>query len=290
GVRVFRVDNPHTKPIPFWQWCIRTIKEKHPDVVFLAEAFTRPKLMYVLAKIGFSQSYTYFTWRTTAAEFREYLTELTTTEVAEFFRPNFWPNTPDILPEPLQYGGRATFQARLVLAATLAASYGIYGPVYELQEGRAVAPGKEEYLDSEKYQLRHFDLDRPDSLRDFIARVNRIRREHPALHSNESLAFHRIDNEQLLAYSKAAPDGSDLVLTVVNLDPHHRHSGWLELPLDALGLRPEEPFQVHDLLGGGRYLWHGARNYVELDPHSAPAQIFRIRRRVRTERDFDYFM
>jgi starch synthase (maltosyl-transferring) len=290
GVRIFRVDNPHTKPLPFWEWLIAEARRVHPDLVFLSEAFTRPNPMYALAKAGFSQSYTYFTWRNTKAELTEYLTELTRSEVREFFRPSFWPNTPDILPEPLQYGGRPVFLARVVLAATLAASYGIYGPAYELLEHRAARPGGEEYLDSEKYQLRHWDLDRPDGLRDFITRLNAIRRDNPALHSNERLAFHRIDNEQLLAYSKSTEDLSDAVLVVVNLDPHHVHSGWLELPLDALGLPAREPYQVHDLLGGGRYLWHGARNYVELDPRSAPAQIFRIRRRIRTERDFDYFL
>ena len=182
------------------------------------------------------------------------------------------------------------FQQRLVLAATLGASYGIYGPAYELLEGRALRPGGEEFLDSEKYQQRSWDLDHPDSLRDFIARVNRIRRDHPALQSNERLEFHRVDNEQLLAYSKTAEDLSDLVLVVVNLDPHHVHSGWLELPLELLGLVPDAPYQVHDLLGGGRYFWQGRRNYVEVDPQQAPAQIFRIRRRVRTEQDFDYFL
>jgi starch synthase (maltosyl-transferring) len=290
GVRVFRVDNPHTKPFRFWEWLIGEARRTRPDLIFLSEAFTRPKVMYHLAKLGFTQSYTYFTWRNTKHELAEYLTELTRTEAREFFRPSFWPNTPDILPEPLQFGGRAMFQARLVLAATLGASYGIYGPAFEHMEAGAVRPGSEEYLDSEKYQLRHWDLERPDSLRDFIARVNRIRREHPALHSNERLAFHRIDNEQILAYSKATEDLSDIVLVVVGLDPHHVHAGWLELPLERLGLAADEPYQVHDLLGGGRYLWHGARNYVELDPRVASAQIFRIRRRVRTERDFDYFL
>ncbi|WP_242343273.1 alpha-1,4-glucan--maltose-1-phosphate maltosyltransferase [Anaeromyxobacter terrae] len=290
GVRIFRVDNPHTKPFRFWEWLIAESRRTRPELVFLAEAFTRPKVMYHLAKLGFTQSYTYFSWRNTKGELTHYLTELTRSPVKDFFRPSFWPNTPDILPEPLQYGGRPMFQARLVLAATLAASYGIYGAAFEHMEGRAARPGSEEYLDSEKYQLRGWQLDREDSLRDFIARVNRIRREHPALQSNERLAFHRIDNEQLIAYSKATEDLSDLVLVVVNLDPHHVHSGWLELPLELLGLPGDEPYQVHDLLGGGRYLWHGARNYVELDPGSAPAQIFRIRRRVRTERDFDYFM
>jgi starch synthase (maltosyl-transferring) len=290
GVRVFRVDNPHTKAFRFWEWVIAEARRVHPELVFLAEAFTRPKVMYHLAKLGFTQSYTYFTWRNTKGELAEYLRELTRTEVREYFRPSFWPNTPDILPEPLQYGGRAMFQSRLVLAATLSASYGIYGPAFELLEASPLRAGGEEYLDSEKYQLRHWDLDRPESLHEFVARVNRIRRDNPALHSNDRLEFHRIDNEQLIAYSKSTEDLSDLVVVVVNLDPHHVHSGWLELPLEGLGLAPDQPYQAHDLLGGGRYLWHGARNYVELDPRAAPAQIFRIRRRLRTERDFDYFL
>ncbi len=265
-------------------------RDLEPELLFLAEAFTRPKVMYELAKLGFSQSYTYFTWRNTKWELTQYLGELTRTGVREFFRPNFWPNTPDILPEPLQYGGRATFQARLVLAATLGASYGIYGPAFEHLEDRALRAGSEEYLDSEKYQLRHWDLDRPDSLRDFVARVNRIRREHRPLHGNATLAFHRVDDEQLVAYSKSTEDHADVVLVVVSLDPHHVHGGWLELPLDLLGIGSGDAYQAHDLLGGGRYLWHGPRNYVEIDPRVAPAQIFRVRRRLRSERDFDYFM
>jgi starch synthase (maltosyl-transferring) len=290
GVRIFRVDNPHTKPFRFWEWLIAEARRVHPDLVFLSEAFTRPKVMYHLAQLGFSQSYTYFTWRNTKWELTQYLRELTQTEVREYFRPSFWPNTPDILPEPLQYGGRAAFQARVVLAATLSASYGIYGPAFEHAEGRAVRPGSEEYLDSEKYQLREWDLDRPDSLKEFIARLNRIRKENPALQSNAGLTFHEIENEQLVAYSKTTEDLSDVVLVVVNLDPHHVHAGWITLPLERLGLAPDQPYQAHDLLGGGRYLWHGARNYVEIDPRIAPAQIFRIRRRLRTERDFDYFL
>jgi starch synthase (maltosyl-transferring) len=290
GVRIFRVDNPHTKPFRFWEWLLAEARRTRPDLLFLAEAFTRPGVMYQLAKLGFSQSYTYFTWRNTKQELTQYLTELTRPPVRDFFRPNFWPNTPDILPEPLQYGGRATFQARLVLAATLAASYGIYGPAYEQMEAQAIRAGGEEYLDSEKYQLRTWDLERAGSLRDFVARVNRIRRDNPALHSNDSLAFHPVDDEQLIAYSKATEDRGDVVLVVVNLDPHHVHAGWVQLPLELLGITSEEPYQVHDLLGGGRYLWQGPRNYVELDPRAAPAQIFRIRRRLRTERDFDYFM
>jgi starch synthase (maltosyl-transferring) len=290
GVRVFRVDNPHTKPFRFWEWMIGEVKRDHPEVVFLAEAFTRPRVMYQLAKLGFSQSYTYFAWRNTKSELTEYLRELTRTGVREFFRPSLWPNTPDILTEPLQYGGRAAFQARLVLAATLGASYGIYGPAFELGEARARRQGSEEYLDSEKYELRHWDIAREDSLKAFIARVNRVRRENPALHGNDSLRFHAIDNEQLIAYSKASEDLSNVVLVVVNLDPHHVHSGWLEVPIDDLGLDPAQPYQVHDLLTEARYFWSGRRNFVEVDPRTVPAHVFRIRRKLRTERDFDYFL
>ena len=290
GVRVFRVDNPHTKPFALWQWIITEVKRTNPDVLFLAEAFTRPKVMYRLAKSGFTQSYTYFSWRNTKYEIVQYFTDLAQPPVSDFFRPNLWPNTPDILPEFLQFGGRPAFALRLVLAATLGASYGIYGPAFELQEHEALKPGGEEYLDSEKFQLRVWDLDRPDSLRDFIARVNRIRRENAPLQSNRGLTFHDIDNESLIAYSKASEDGTDSVLVIVNLDPHHAHSGWLSLELADLGVGSEKPFQVHDLLSGARYLWQGARNYVSLDPAHSPAHIFRIRRRVRTERDFDYFL
>jgi starch synthase (maltosyl-transferring) len=290
GVRVFRVDNPHTKPFRFWEWMIGEVKRDRPEVVFLAEAFTRPRVMYQLAKLGFSQSYTYFAWRNTKWELTEYLRELIRTEVREFFRPNLWPNTPDILTEPLQYGGRAAFQARLVLAATLGASYGIYGPAFELGEARARQHGSEEYLDSEKYELRHWDIAREDSLKAFIARVNRIRRENLALRGSDSLRFHSIDNEQLIAYSKASEDLSNVVLVVVNLDPHHVHSGWLEVPIDDLGLDPAQPYQVHDLLTEARYFWSGRRNFVEVDPRTVPAHVFRIRRKLRTERDFDYFL
>ncbi len=290
GVRVFRVDNPHTKPFPFWEWLIGEIKKKDPSVIFLSEAFTRPKIMYRLAKLGFSQSYTYFAWRNTKWELEEYFTELTRTEVKEFFRPNLWPNTPDILTEYLQMGGRAAFMARLVLAATLGASYGIYGPAFELCENQPREPGSEEYLDSEKYEIRTWDLKPPDSLAEFIGRVNRIRRENPALQSDRNLQFHSVDNEQLICYSKNTEDFSNFILVLVNLDPHHAHAGWVTLPLTDMGLDPRQPYQVHDLLSGARYLWTGPRNYVAVDPGIAPAHIFRIRRRVRTERDFDYFM
>ena len=290
GVRIFRVDNPHTKPFAMWEWLIGEVRRARPDIIFLAEAFTRPKVMYRLAKLGFSQSYTYFSWRNGKRELTDYFTELARPPVSDFFRPNLWPNTPDILTEYLQFGGRPAFVARLVLAATLGASYGIYGPAFELMEHLPRDPGSEEYLDSEKYQLRHWDLERTDSLRDLIARVNRIRHDNPALHSDRNLRFHDIDNEALIAYSKSTDDGTDSVLTIVNVDPHHAQSGWLSLDLSALGIPADLPFQAHDLLTGARFLWKGARNYVALDPGSAPAHIFRIRRKVRTERDFDYFL
>lgn len=290
GVRIFRVDNPHTKPLSFWERAITEVKSQHPDVIFLSEAFTRPKVMYRLAKLGFSQSYTYFAWRNTRWELTEYLTELTQSPVREFFRPSLWPNTPDILTEHLQTGGRGAFMSRLVLAATLAASYGIYGPAFELMENRPREEGSEEYLDSEKYQIRVWDLDSPDNLRDLIARVNQIRRENPALHDNWSLCFHHTDNEQLICYSKRDDVSGNAILVVVNLDPHHTHSGWVDVSLHALDIEPEETYQVHDLLTDTRYIWDGGRNYVELNPHTVPAHIFRVRRRVRTEQDFDYFM
>jgi starch synthase (maltosyl-transferring) len=290
GIRIFRVDNPHTKPFEFWQWAIREIKKQFPDVIFLAEAFTRPKVMYRLAKLGFTQSYTYFAWRNTKWELEQYFTELTQTDVHEFFRPNLWPNTPDILTEYLQSGGRPAFLIRLALAATLGASYGIYGPAFELCENRPIRQGSEEYLFSEKYEVKNWDLNRPDSLRQLISRVNRIRRANPALANNRRLKFHAIDNNQLIAYSKTTDDMDNIILTVVNLDPNYTQSGWLDLPLDYLGLDPHQAFQAHDLLTDSRYLWQGPRNYVELNPQVMPAHILRIRRRVRSERDFDYFM
>jgi starch synthase (maltosyl-transferring) len=290
GVRIFRVDNPHTKAFAFWEDLITTVKRDSPETIFLSEAFTRPKIMYRLAKLGFTQSYTYFTWRNTKWEFTQYFTELTQTDIREYFRPNLWPNTPDILPEHLQFGGRPAFMARLVLAATLGANYGIYGPAFELCENRPREPRTEEYLNSEKYEIKQWDIDRPDSLREFIARVNRIRKENPALHSDWSLRFHDVDNEQLICYSKQTDDLRNVILTVVNLDFHHTHSGWVDLSLGPLGLKPDQPYQVHDLLTDAHYLWQGARNYVELNPQSVPAHIFRIQHRTRTEQDFDYFM
>jgi starch synthase (maltosyl-transferring) len=290
GVRIFRIDNPHTKPFEFWEWAIGEVRKKFPDVIFLAEAFTRPKVMYSLAKLGFTQSYTYFAWRNTKWELEQYFTELTQSEVREFFRPNLWPNTPDILTEYLQSGGRPAFMIRLILAATLGASYGIYGPAFELCENRPLRAGSEEYLNSEKYEIRNWDLERADSLKMLIARVNQIRGANPALESNGRLRFHTIDNTQLIAYSKTTEDLANIILVVVNLDPHYTQSGWLDLPLDYFGLDTHQVFQAHDLLTDSRYLWQGPRNFVELNPLIMPAHILRIRRRVRSERDFDYFM
>ena len=287
GVRIFRVDNPHTKPLPFWHWVIRTVKKHHPDVMFLAEAFTRPKIMYWLAKAGFSQSYTYFAWRNTKYELTKYFEEITKPPVSDFFRPNAWPNTPDILPEYLQYGGRPAFTIRLMLAATLSANYGIYGPAFERFAGTPREAGSEEYLDSEKYEIRHWAAT-DDDLTELIAVVNRIRRDNPALQQNLTLQFHETSNDDILCYSKSA--GSDVVLTIVNVDPHNTQAGYVDLDLAVLNLDANQPFQVHELLSGARYTWHGPRNYVSLNPHVVPAHIFRIRRKVRSERDFEYFL
>jgi starch synthase (maltosyl-transferring) len=274
GVEIFRVDNPHTKPFAFWEWLIAEIRREHPNAIFLSEAFTRPRVMHRLAKLGFSQSYTYFTWRVTAKELTEYFTELTQEDSREYFRPNCWPNTPDILPYHLQNAPLAMFRVRLVLAATLAANYGIYGPAYELGENRPRDATSEEYLDSEKYEVKRWDLKRPDSLAPLVAKVNAIRNSHAALQSDWSLAFHETDNGQLLCYSKRA--GRDVVLVAVNLDPRLSQAGWVTLDLEALGLTAEAGFTVKDELTGERYPWRGARNFVMLDPARAPAHIFTI--------------
>ncbi|MGO8767029.1 MAG: alpha-1,4-glucan--maltose-1-phosphate maltosyltransferase [Limisphaerales bacterium] len=289
GVKIFRVDNPHTKTFAFWEWCIGELKAKNPELIFLAEAFTRPKPMHRLAKLGFTQSYNYFPWRNSKDELESYFTELTQTSVAEFLRPNLWPNTPDILSQFLQTDGRAAFAIRFILAATLGANYGIYGPAFELCENAPREPGDEEYLNSEKYEIKHWDLSAPRSLENLITRVNQIRRENPALQADRNLKFHHTDNPELIAYTKSTGDGDDTVLTVVNLNPHYKHSGWLELPLENFGLVADKIFQMHDLLTEARYLWKGKKNYVELDPEKSSAHIFRLRRHLRTEHDFDYF-
>jgi starch synthase (maltosyl-transferring) len=290
GVKIFRVDNPHTKSFGFWEWALRTLREQHPETIFLAEAFTRPKVMHRLAKLGYSQSYTYFSWRNTKQELSDYFTELAHGPGRDYFRPNAWPNTPDILPAALQWGGRAVFMARVSLAATLAGNFGIYGPAFELLEGQALRPGGEEYLDSEKFEQRVWDRDDPASLAAFIALLNKTRRDNPALQQDAGLQFIAIDNEQMIAYAKSTPDGSNVVVCVVNLDPHHLQSGWLNLDLPALGLEAKQAYQMHDVLTGAHFLWQGPRNYVSLDPQRCPAHVMQLRSRLRRENDFDYFL
>jgi starch synthase (maltosyl-transferring) len=280
GVRIFRVDNPHTKPFSFWEWVISAIKDRHPDVILLAEAFTRPRVMNRLAKLGFSQSYTYFTWRNTKEELTEYFTELTETEAREYFRPNLWPNTPDILPEYLQLGGRPAFMVRLILAATLGSSYGIYGPAYELCENAPIEKGSEEYLNSEKYELKHRDIESAASLRDLITRINQIRNENAALQGNRNLRFHETDNLSLICYSKASDDLSDAIIVVVSLDYSQTQAGYVSLDLESLGLDADHPFRVYDLLAEAEYTWQGVRNYVELTPGVRPAHILRVRTQI----------
>ncbi|MBK8768014.1 MAG: alpha-1,4-glucan--maltose-1-phosphate maltosyltransferase [Burkholderiaceae bacterium] len=290
GVRVFRVDNPHTKAYAFWEWVIVRVRALQPEVVFLSEAFTRPRVMHRLAKLGFSQSYTYFTWRNTKRELTTYFTELAQGPGREYFRPNAWPNTPDILPAALQYGGRPVFMARVTMAATLCANYGIYGPAYELLENRALRAGGEEYLDSEKFERRVWDRAREDSLAEFIAVLNRARRANPALQSDAGLRFLAIDNEQLLAYTKTSADGGNTVVCIVNLDPHHTQSGWVEIDLATFGMQPGQAYQLHDLISDAHYLWQDARNYVSLDPQRTPVHVMELRTRMKREHDFDYFL
>ncbi len=271
GVKIFRVDNPHTKPYAFWEWMIADIRRDHPDAIFLSEAFTRPKVMAYLAKLGFTQSYSYFTWRNSKAEIEEFFTTLATSGVREFLRPNLFANTPDILHAYLQTGGRPAFMTRLVLAGTLGASYGIYSG-FELCEGRGV-PGSEEYFDSEKYQLRHWEWDRPGHIKDLVAAVNRIRREHQALHYDSGLQFHDTDNPYVVAYSRVSPDLTSRVLVVVNVDPHNVQHGFVDVPVEVLGVDPTEAYRVRDLLTGETFAWQGSRHYVRLDPATVPAHV-----------------
>jgi starch synthase (maltosyl-transferring) len=280
GVRIFRVDNPHTKAFPFWEWCVTSIKAAHPDVLFLAEAFTRPRVMERLAKLGFSQSYTYFTWRNGKEELVDYMTELTTPPLSEYFRPNFWPNTPDILHEVLQVGGRPMFVARAVLAATLTGNFGIYGPAFELGEHLPIEPGAEEYLDSEKYQQRTWKLDRADSLRPVLTALNGARRRHVALQRPEGLVFLSIDNDQMIAYARHSPDRSDLVLVVVNLDPHREQTGELQIDFDALALDRDRPLELVDELTGRPERWHGPRQRLSLGPDQRQALVLAVRQPV----------
>ncbi|TMG05836.1 MAG: alpha-1,4-glucan--maltose-1-phosphate maltosyltransferase [Chloroflexi bacterium] len=276
GVHIFRVDNPHTKPFRFWEWVIAEVKRDYPDALFLAEAFTRPRLMERLAKSGFTQSYTYFAWKTKKDDIREYFAELTSVPLKDYFRPNAWPNTPDILTEYLVTGGRPAFVVRLVLAATLSSSYGIYGPAFELGEHTPAQPGSEEYLNSEKYELKRWDIDRKDSLRGLITRMNTIRRENRALQSNERLSFHPASDEGVICYSKRSDDARNIVLTLVNLDPRHARSAVIELPLEEWGIDPKRPFPVDDLVNDGAGRWRGRRHELRLDPKASPAAIFRL--------------
>jgi starch synthase (maltosyl-transferring) len=276
GVTIFRVDNPHTKSFPFWNWCIAEIKREHPETIFLAEAFTRPRRMYGLAKMGFTQSYTYFAWRTEKGELQDYLTELTSTHVAEFYRPNFWPNTPDILHEYLQEGGRPAFMIRLALAATMSSNYGVYGPAFELQEATPREPGSEEYLDSEKYEIRRWDTSDPRSLAPFITKINELRRQNPALQRTRGARVHATDNDHMIAYSKSSEDASNVLLVVVNLSYEHTLSGYVEFSPAAVGHHDSRPFDVTELLSGERFTWDDYWNYVKLDPYHNPVQIFRL--------------
>jgi len=277
GVRIFRIDNPHTKPFAFWEWLIAEIRRDYPDVILLAEAFTRRKVMRRLAKVGFNQSYTYFTWRNTKDELEQYIQELAKMELSEYLRPNFWPNTPDILPPYLQDGDRAAFIIRLVLAATLCPSYGIYGPAFELCVDKAI-PGTEEYLNSEKYEIKRWNWNKKGNIRSVIARVNRARRQNISLQSLRNIQIHSIDNENILCYSKATEDKSNVTVMLVSLDPRRIQTGKVRLPLDALGIDSHEPYRMDDALTGHRHLWRGQTNRVKLDPRVMPAQILCLRR------------
>jgi len=285
GVRIFRVDNPHTKALAFWEWVIEDVKAKRPEVIFLAEAFTRPSLLYRLAKLGFSQSYTYFTWRNSKQELTDYFRELTDPTIRNFCRPNLWPNTPDILHEYLQRGGSPAFRVRAVLAATLGANYGVYGPAFELCEHVAREPGSEEYLNSEKYEIKHRDFNAPVSLRGFLSHLNRLRRENPALQSDATLRFHETDNPSLICYSKSSPGFANVILTVVNLDTVYRQSGWVTLDLSALARRSDETYEVHDLLNDQRFVWQGARVFIALAPEVTPAHVLRMPSLAGPDRD-----
>ena len=282
GIRIFRVDNPHTKPVAFWEYLISGVRQIYPDTLFLSEAFTRPKMMKVLAKAGFTQSYTYFTWRNSKQELTEYFTELTQTDMREYFRGNLWTNTPDILPFVLQEGGRPAFMIRVVLAATLSSLYGIYSG-YELCENEALA-GREEYLDSEKYQFKERDWNAPGNIKDWITRLNQIRKENRALHFYDNLRFYKADNGAILFYGKMTAARDNIILVVVNLDPHRKQHSYVDVPIEQFGSMDGDAYQVHDLLSDARYVWHGRRNYVELDPEIQPAHIFRVRRWISGDR------
>ncbi len=275
GVKIFRVDNPHTKPIPFWQWVIASVKEKDPEVIFLSEAFTRPKIMASLAKVGFTQSYTYFTWRVSKQELIEYMNELVYSPSRNFFRPNFWPNTPDILPYHLQHQGENSFILRYALAATLSSNYGVYGPAYEFYENTPVE-GKEEYFNSEKYEVRHYDWKRTNRMTDIMTMLNMARKANAALQSTWNIQFCAIENPSLIAYLKTTDDLSNIILVVVNLDPNTTQSGYVQLPKIKLGLNDKINIKLHDLVTNESYLWVQEWNFVEINPHKMPFHLFKI--------------
>jgi len=276
GVRIFRVDNPHTKPVAFWEYLISGVREVYPDAIFLSEAFTRPKMMKALARAGFNQSYTYFTWRNSKQELMEYFTELTQTEMSEYFRPNLWPNTPDILPFLLQEAGRPAFMIRLLLAATLSPLYGIYSG-YELCENKPLQ-GREEYLDSEKYQFKQRDWNAPGNIKHWITRINNIRNQNRALQMYTNLRFYRADNDAILCYGKMTPARDNIILVVVNLDPFRKQNSFVHVPIEEFGQMESNEYQVQDLLNDARYIWRRGQNYVELDPEIQPAHVFLVRR------------
>lgn len=288
GITIFRVDNPHSKPFPFWEWLISEVKQKWPDVIFLAEAFTRPKVMYRLAKAGFTQSYTYFTWRNSKRELTQYFDEITNGDVSEVFRPNLWPNTPDILPAYLQYGGRTAFIIRFVLAATLSSNYGIYGPAFEICENRAI-PGREEYLDSEKYEIKLWNWFEDIPLRQTIANINKLRNNNPALQMTRNVTFLTIENEYLLFYCKKTPDLSNVILIVVNLDPFRIQSSIMQIPLEMLKISPVQTFVLEDLLSGEYVVCTGASNQIHLDPQKNPVYLFKVLKNIKGEKEFDYY-
>ncbi len=276
GVEIFRVDNPHTKPFAFWEWVIDEVQSQHPDVIFLSKAFTRPKIMAALAKLGFSQSYTFFTWRTNRKEMEEYLTELTTTELRDYFRPNFWPNTPDILPYHLMDAGPNMFVLRLLLAATLSSNYGVYGPAFEFMENAGNLNGKEEYLNSEKYELRTYDWSMRNRITDAMTLINRIRRENPALQRTFNLTFTRTDNDMLMSYVKISDDGSNIIWCIASFDTQYTQSGYVEVPKKLLGIESRVNIKMTDLLAGETYHWFNEWNYVELNPNKYPMHIFQV--------------
>jgi starch synthase (maltosyl-transferring) len=275
GVTIFRVDNPHTKPFPFWEWLIREVRKEHPELLFLAEAFTRPRIMEELGKIGFNQSYTYFTWRETQEEIISYVNELTKTERSNYYRPNFWPNTPDILPNHLVTGGEVAHIIRVILAATLSSNYGLYGPVYEFGINHPM-PGKEEYIDNEKYEIKNWDWNRTSRIKEVIKLINHIRRDNPALQLTNNIHFGITENPQIMCYGKATEDFSNQMIMVVNLDPYNLQRTMIKVPLHELGIPYDRPYWVHDLINGSRYQWLGEWNYVEINPHIMPAHVFKV--------------